>query len=175
MWRYVGLHKQLIYYVQVVLINKIVNFVIYRQEDQFVLYQHLPEMKQLLDIDNILIYILPLSCLPENDIRRIEEAERINTDKAVRELASLVKKRGSLDKFLKALKRSAHEEDHPGHKELLDILQKTVQGEKETQAEHSRKVWDTCHKEPIDTRETFQWLPPAREEPTQVHVSGPIQ
>ena len=141
-------------------------------------------MRQLLDIDNILIYFLAHNCLPENDIHRIEEAERINADKAVRELARLVKKRGSLDKFFEALKRSAHEDDHPGHKELLAILQKTVQGEKETPEEHSfvlpvavvpehsRTVWETSHGGPIDTRRTITLLPPAedeREEPIQVN------
>ena len=121
-------------------------------------------MRRLLDIDNILIYFLALNCLPENDIRRIEEAQRINADKAALELARLVKQRGSLDKFFESLKRSAHEDDHPGHKELLPILQKTVQGEKETPEENSfvlpgavvpeppKTVLATSHEGSIDTR-----------------------
>ena len=136
------------------------------------MYQHLPEMRQLLDIDNILIYFLALNCLPENDIRRIEEAQRINADKAALRLARLVKQRGSLDKFFEALKRSAHEDGHPGHKELLGILQKTVQGEKETLEEHPRTIRGTSHEGPIDTKRTITLLPPAedeREEPTQVN------
>ena len=121
-------------------------------------------MRQLLDIDNILIYFLAVNCLPENDIRLIEDAQKINADKAALVLARLIKQRGSLDKFFEALKRSAHEDDHPGHKELLSILQKTVQGEKETQEDNpfelpvavvpepQKTVWATSHEGSIDTR-----------------------
>ena len=121
-------------------------------------------MRQLLDIDNILIYFLAVNCLPENDIRLIEDAQKINADKAALVLARLIKQRGSLDKFFEALKRSAHEDDHPGHKELLSILQKTVQGEKETQEDHpfelpvavvpqpQKTVWAISHEGSIDTR-----------------------
>ena len=106
-------------------------------QKEFILYQHLPEMKQLLDIDNILLYIRAGNCLSENDIHKIETAERVNVDKAVHELARLVKKRGktSLERFFTALRRSAQEENHPGHTELLVILEKTldsVQGKAES-------------------------------------------
>ena len=100
-------------------------------QKEFILYQHLPELKRLLDFDNILLYLRAGNCLSENDIHNIETAERVNVDKAVHELARLVKKRGktALERFFTALRRSAQEENHPGHTELLEILEKALEGE----------------------------------------------
>lgn len=120
------------------------------------MYEHLPEIKQLLDIDNILIYLRAVNCLSENDIHKIEEAEKDNVDKAVHELARLVKKRGKtcLERFFKALRRSAHEENNPGHIELLAILEKaveTTQGAREVERVSSFVVPGAVVSEPAET------------------------
>ena len=130
-------------------------------EEHFILYQHLPEMKQLLDFDNILLYIRAGNCLSENDIHKIETAEKVNADKAVHELARLVKKRGKtcLERFFAALRRSAHEENHPGHTELLAILEKAVdaaQGERETEEEFSFVSPDTVVSEPAEDVRAYE-------------------
>ena len=130
-------------------------------EEQFILYQHLPEVKRLLDFDNILLYIRAGNCLSENDIHKIETAEKVNTDKAVHELARLVKKRGGkcLERFFAALRRSAHEENHPGHTELLAILEKAVeaaQRERETEEESSFVSPDTVVGEPAEDVRAYE-------------------
>lgn len=130
-------------------------------EEQFILYQHLPEVKRLLDFDNILLYIRAGNCLSENDIHKIETAEKVNADKAVHELARLVKKRGGkcLERFFAALRRSAHEENHPGHTELLAILEKAVevaQRERETEEESSFVSPDTTVGEPAEDVRAYE-------------------
>ena len=128
-------------------------------EEQFILYQHLPEMKRLLDFDNILLYIRAGNCLSENDIHKIEvAAEKVNVDKAVHELTKLVRKRGKtcLERFFTALRRSAHEENHPGHKELLAILKRameTTQGAREIVEEISASSPDATVSETVQIYE----------------------
>ena len=130
-------------------------------EEQFILYQHLPEVKRLLDFDNILLYIRAGNCLSENDIHKIETAEKVNADKAVHELARLVKKRGErcLERFFAALRRSAHEENHPGHTELLAILEKAVeaaQRERKTEEESSFLSPDSMVGEPAEDVRAYE-------------------
>lgn len=94
-----------------------------QDDEPFLLFKYLPEMKRLLDTDNIYLYMRAENCLSENDLSELMQ-ER-NHDRAVHKVAELVQRRGDrcLEKFLTALRRSATEEEKPGHKELLALLE----------------------------------------------------
>ncbi len=85
------------------------------------LFKYLPEMKRLLDTDNIYLYLRAENCLSDNDLSEFKQAKTENHDRAVCRLAELVYQRGErcLDRFLNALRRSATDECNPGHIELL--------------------------------------------------------
>ena len=88
-------------------------------------------------------------------------AEKVNVGRAVHELARLVKKRGKTchERFFAALRRSAHEENHPGHTELLAILEKAVeaaQGARETKEEFAFVSPDTVVLEPAENVRVYE-------------------
>ncbi len=83
-------------------------------------------MKQLIDIDNVIIYLLAEDCLPENDLAELKRAKAENHDSGVCKLAQLICHRGerSLERFLRALRKSVESEGNPGHTELLTLLKR---------------------------------------------------
>lgn len=82
-------------------------------------------MKQLIDMDNLKIYMRSEGLLTENDMSRLQVLPPHNTpDSVVLALATIVQQKGQsgMTRFMSALCRSADEEHHSGHEELYQIL-----------------------------------------------------
>ncbi len=84
-------------------------------------------MKQLIDLDNLKIYMRSEGLLTDNDMSRLQVLPPHNTpDRVIHTLASIVQQKGQagLTRFMAALRRSADEEQQSGHDELHQILKK---------------------------------------------------
>ena len=80
-----------------------------------------------MDISSLRIYLRSEQFLSDDDMERLKPSPPDYVGRQVIEsLANLVYKRGKdgLQKFMSALHRSADEDDHSGHKELFELLQR---------------------------------------------------
>lgn len=92
----------------------------------FLLFRHLPQMRKLVDLEDLKLYLIAEGALTDNDMAKLEILPPYNTpDKVFQTLALLMRQKGSrgLQKFMTALRRSVSGGNQPGHKELLQILE----------------------------------------------------
>ncbi len=139
-----------------------------QEEEHFLLFKYLPEMKRLLDTDNIYLYLRAENSLSDNDLSEFKQAKTENHDRAVCRLAELVYQRGErcLERFLKALRRSATDEGNPGHIELLGILKPRCSTPQDTDPQPPEFI-----AEPTVTMETSDTV----EQSGQIEVLGPAR
>ena len=90
----------------------------------FTLYDNMRDMQRLLDVESVYPYLFSAGCITAEDVEHLKTFHH-NRNRMVVELAYLIsKKRGKgLRTFMAALEQSS---DHPGHHELLTILQQSI-------------------------------------------------
>ena len=82
-------------------------------------------MRDLIDLDDLLIFLHAECLLTDDDTDKLKVVPPHNTRNVViRELAHLIKRKGEngLVKFMSALRKSASQDNQPGHQELLQLL-----------------------------------------------------
>ena len=83
-------------------------------------------MRDLIDLDDLLIYLHGECLLTDDDADKLKVVPPLSTCSVViRELAHLIKRKGEngLVKFMSALRKSASEHNQPGHGDLLQLLE----------------------------------------------------
>ena len=84
-------------------------------------------MTRLIEMSSLRIYLRSEEFMSDDDMERLKPSppEYVGSQ-VIEALAIIVHRRGEdgLQKFMAALRRSANEDEHPGHKELYEILQK---------------------------------------------------
>ena len=82
-------------------------------------------------MSSLRIYLRSEEFMSDDDMERLKPSppEYVGSQ-VIEALAIIVHRRGEdgLQKFMAALRRSANEDKHPGHKELHEILQKDIKG-----------------------------------------------
>ena len=86
-------------------------------------------MIKLLDIDDLVIYLKAENILTISDQDRLKVTPSYTHNAAISALADIIKRKGSsgLDRFMSALRRSANEGNQPGHLELLQKLEQSLE------------------------------------------------
>ena len=94
----------------------------------FTLYDHMADMQRLLDVESVYPYLISAGCITAAEIEHVKTFH--HSRNRLVELAYLIsKKRGrGLRAFMAALEQSS---DHPGHHELLTILQQSISRRRE--------------------------------------------
>ena len=83
-------------------------------------------MRDLIDLDDLLIYLTAECLLTRDDTEKLNVVPPHNTRNIViRALADLIERKGEngLVKFMSALRKSASQDNQPGHQELLQLLE----------------------------------------------------
>ena len=95
----------------------------------FTLYDHMEDVKRLLDVESVYPYLISAGCITAEDVEYLKTFH-YSKDRMMVEFSYLIsKKRGrGLRAFMAALEQSS---DHPGHHELLTILQESIQRRRE--------------------------------------------
>ena len=95
----------------------------------FTLYDHLSDVQRLLDVESVYPYLISADCITAEDVEHLKTFHH-SKHRMMVEVAYLIsKKRGrGLREFMAALEQSS---DHPGHHELLTILQQSIRRHRE--------------------------------------------
>ena len=83
-------------------------------------------MRDLIDLDDLLIYLYAECLLTRDDIEKLKVIPSYNTrNDVILKLADLIERKGEkgLVKFMSALRKSASQGYQPGHRDLLKLLE----------------------------------------------------
>ena len=103
---------------------ELILFFVWEKDPQDVLRPFLLNMKQLLSIDSIKIYLLAENVINDDDLVRLTITPLLSKSDALINLRDIIRSRNVLDNFLNALKRSSIDDKNPGHKELFEMISK---------------------------------------------------
>ena len=85
-----------------------------------VMRRFLPEMKRLLNIEDLILYLLSENAIGDDDTPKLTVSGQLSKNQVLVNLQQIITTRGAIEQFLRALERSS--DDHMGHKELYDTI-----------------------------------------------------
>lgn len=98
----------------------------------------LPEMKRLLNIEDLILYLLSENAIGDDDPPKLTVSGQLSKTQVLVNLQQVITTRGAIEQFLLALERSS--EDHMGHKELYDKMTAERQRRMSTYSSSSRRL-----------------------------------
>ena len=85
-----------------------------------VMRQFLPNMKRLLNVEDLTLYLLSKNAVGDDDIPKLTISGQLSKTQVLVNLQQIITTRGTVEQFLLALHASW--DDNPGHKELYDMM-----------------------------------------------------